>query len=203
MTKKRIGIYGGTFSPPHIGHVGAAESFSRAIQPDELIIMPDFLPPHKQLDGKVSAEDRLEMSRLAFDHIKNVKISDLEIKRGGRSYTSVTLEELSSDESELYFLCGTDMFLTLGEWYRPEIIFKLATICFVRREFDVQNDHLIEKLKSEYTEKFGARIIPIDISAREISSSELRLALKNNSPYAREMIPTKVYDYIIRGGLYK
>ena len=202
MAKKRIGIYGGTFSPPHIGHVGAAESFSLTVNPDELLIMPDFLPPHKEICGKVSAEDRLEMSRLAFGHIKNAVISDMEIKRGGRSYTSVTLEELSKDDRELYFLCGTDMFLTLGTWYRPEVIFKLATICYVRRENDAEKSRLIEELTREYRERFDAKIIPIDLSVREVSSSELREYLRVSSEKAAELLPPSVYSYIVNRGLY-
>lgn len=202
MAKRKIGIYGGTFSPPHIGHVGAAESFSRAVNPDELLIMPDFLPPHKEICGKVTAEDRLEMSRLAFGHIKNAVISDMEIKRGGRSYTSVTLEELSKDDRELYFLCGTDMFLTLGTWYRPEVIFKLATICYVRREADEENSRLIEERTREYRERFEANIIPIDLSVREVSSSELREYLENNSDKAEELLSPAVYSYIKKRGLY-
>ncbi|MBE6645636.1 MAG: nicotinate (nicotinamide) nucleotide adenylyltransferase [Ruminococcaceae bacterium] len=203
MDKKRIGIYGGTFSPPHIGHVGAAESFSRAISPDELLIMPDFLPPHKQYDGEVTAEDRLEMSKLAFGHIENAFISDMEIKRGGKSFTSVTLEELTSPNSELYFLCGTDMFVTLEEWYRAPLIFKLAVICYVRRESDAEYDSITERLEKEYKEKYGARIIRIDSQVREISSTELRGALQSGSESARELLPEPVYDFIKERGLYR
>ena len=142
MTK--IGIYGGTFSPPHIGHIGAAKSFGREVELDEILIMPDFLPPHKQFDFEATENDRLEMCRRAFCGIDKVTVSDLEIKRGGTSYTSVTLEELSAPNRELYFLCGTDMFLTLDKWRRPEVIFKLATICCIRRESSLENDLLIE-----------------------------------------------------------
>ncbi len=203
MAKRKVGIYGGTFSPPHTGHVGAAESFFSAVNPDKLLIMPDFLPPHKELCGNVSAEDRLEMSRLAFGHIKNAVVSDMEIKRGGRSYTSVTLEELSADGDELYFLCGTDMFLTLGTWYRPEVIFKLATICVVRRETDAENTLRIEELTRIYKEKFNAKIMPIELSVREVSSSELREYLESGSDRAKELLPIGVYDYIKKRGLYK
>ena len=201
--KKKIGIYGGTFSPPHIGHIGALESFARAVMPDLLLIMPDFLPPHKQIDGEVSPEERLEMSRLAFGHIQNAQISDMEIKRGGRSYTSVTLEELSGEDRELYFLCGTDMFITLEQWYRPEVIFKLAYICYVRRESDSKLDFLTEQLENKYREKYGAKIIRIDSEVREVSSSELRAALHSGSDNVRELLSESVYKYISERGLYK
>ena len=199
---KKIGIYGGTFSPPHLGHIGAAESFVRAVELDELLIMPDFLPPHKSFDGEVTELDRLEMCRLAFGHVRNAKISDLEIRRGGRSYTSVTLEELSSPDAELYFLCGTDMILTLGEWYRPDVIFKLATICYVRRENIKENDALISERVKEYEEKYGARIISVPTGVREVSSSELRAALKRGGAVS-DMLSPAVFGYIKEKGLYR
>lgn len=202
MEKRKIGVYGGTFSPPHAGHVSAAESFARAITPDKLIIMPDFLPPHKEFDGKVSAQDRLKMCELAFSHIENVEVSDLEIKRGGKSYTAVTLEALSEPDTELYFLCGTDMFLTLGEWYAPERIFKSATICVIRRESDPENDSRIDTLISCYEEKFSAKVLKIPGRIVEISSSEVREAVRS-SKNIEKYLPKKVSDYIVDKGFYK
>lgn len=202
MEKRKIGIYGGTFSPPHVGHVAAAESFAKAVAFDKLIIMPDFLPPHKRFDGNVSAEDRLNMCKLAFSHIKNVEISDLEIKRGGKSYTAVTLEELSSPDAELYFLCGTDMFLTLGEWYAPERIFRSATICYIRRESDSENTECIKKLSEEYKKEYSAKIMEIPGQIVEISSSDIRDLLKN-SAHSNSFLPEKVSEYIAKSGLYK
>ena len=202
MKKQKIGIYGGTFSPPHVGHVSAAESFAKAIDFDKLIIMPDFLPPHKKYDGEVTAEDRMQMCSLAFSHIANVEISDMEIKRGGKSYTAITLDELSSDDRELYFLCGTDMFLTLGEWYAPEKIFERATICIIRRENDPVNDSRIDELIDEYKEKYSAKIVKISGDVVEVSSSEVRDAVKNSRP-SSELLPEKVYKYILDKGFYR
>ena len=202
MQKRKIGIYGGTFSPPHSGHVGAAESFCRELSLDELIIMPTFLPPHKQYDGEASAEDRVEMCKLAFGHIDKVRVSDLEIKRGGKSYTAVTLEELYSDGAELYFLCGTDMFVTIDKWYTFEKIFNLAVICYVRREDEYGLGELIKTKVQEYTQKYNAKIIGIPSDVREISSSEIRNGIKNKADLS-ELVPRKVYDYIIEKGLYR
>lgn len=202
IRKKKLGIYGGTFSPPHSGHVGAAEAFSEAVSLDELLIMPDFLPPHKQIDGEVDALDRIQMCKLAFSHIPKACVSDLEIKRGGKSYTALTLEELSGEDRELYFLCGTDMFLTLGEWYMPEKIFEKATICYVRRECDDVCEQEISARTREYLKRFDARIIPISAPVKVVSSSELRLAIKENSPLAEELLPKKVFEYIKFKGLY-
>ena len=202
MRKSRIGIYGGTFSPPHLGHVRAAEVFLKAVELDKLLIIPDFLPPHKQLDGNVTAEDRLQMCKKAFEHIERAQISDMEIKRGGKSYTALTLQELSSADSELYFLCGTDMFLTLDQWYKPEIIFDLANICYVRRENAYENEELIKIKTEQYIKKFGARIIDIESNVTEISSTELRAALNKKSPAASSFLPEKVYEYILKKGIY-
>ncbi len=203
IPKKKLGIYGGTFSPPHNGHVGAAEAFAATVAPDKLLIMPDFLPPHKQIDGEVDTCDRIEMCKLAFSHVTSAEVSELEIKRGGTSYTALTLEELSSNEHELYFLCGTDMFLTLGEWYMPDKIFELATICYVRRENDEENGNEIKLRTEEYIKKFNARIIPISAPVKEISSSELRLAIKQNDNRLTKLLPQGVYEYIKIRGLYK
>ena len=202
-SKTRLGIYGGTFSPPHLGHVGAAKSFYGAVPLDKLLIIPDFLPPHKQIDGEISADDRIEMCKLAFADVKGAEVSDIEIKRGGKSYTALTLAELSSDENELYFLCGTDMFLTFGEWYKPEEIFKLATICFVRRENDKENDLEIQRRTEEYINRFSARIIQISAPVTEISSSELRIAIKEDDERLVELLPSSVLKYIKERGLYK
>lgn len=199
---KKIGIFGGTFSPPHIGHISAAKGFISAVSLDELIIMPDFLPPHKTFDGEASTEERIEMCRLAFGNIPGVTVSDFEIKRGGKSYTAVTLEELSSPDKELYFLCGTDMFLTLSSWYKPEIIFKNAIICYVRRETDSDNSILIKKASEDYIAKYNARIIPIPSDINEISSSEIRKLIKSGDNL-EQYLTSEVAKYIFDKGIYK
>ena len=198
---KRIGIFGGTFNPPHIAHVAAAEAFSGRIDPDILMIIPDFIPPHKTFAGTVTPSQRLDMCKLAFSHIKNVEVSDLEIARGGKSYTANTLTELSAPDRELYFLCGTDMFLTLDRWYSPETIFKLATICYVRRESDESLNGEIKRCTALYEEKYGARIIAIDMDTVELSSTEVREALSSSG--SCDAIPESVMQYIKQEGLYK
>ena len=176
----RLGIYGGTFSPPHVGHVEAAEAFCREMNLDKLLIIPTFVPPHKIKSDDATSEQRLEMCRLAFSHIPCAEISDMEIKRGGKSYTYLTLEELSGDGVELFFLCGTDMILTFDEWKRYEYIFSLATICYARRENDAQNTLKIREKIGQY-EKMGAKIVEIDHDVKEISSTEIREMIAHRS----------------------
>jgi nicotinate-nucleotide adenylyltransferase len=125
----------------------------------------------------------------------------MEIKRQGKSYTYLTLEELSSPDAELYFLVGTDMLLTIDSWKFPEKIFGMATICFVRREADTETEkHIDEKLEL-YRRKYGAKIIRINNDAVEISSTEIRERLLSGLSLD-EYISPKVLEYIKAGGLY-
>ncbi len=201
MTEK-IAIYGGTFNPPHIAHIRACKAFYEKIKPDKLLVIPDFLPPHKDVSDGVTSEDRLEMTRLAFEDMPNAEVSDMEIKRGGRSYTAITLSELKTDENKLYFLCGTDMFLSLESWYRPDMIFSLATICYVRRESEIENDKRLADAERLYREKYNADIIPIVIEALELSSSEIREKIKQKSDVL-DFIPKNVNNYIQNRGIYR
>ncbi len=194
IKKEKLAIYGGTFNPPHVGHVRSAEALSRAINPDRFLIIPAFSPPHKLAVDCAEPEDRLNMCRLAFSHIKNTVISDIEIKRGGKSYTSDTLEELAREDRDLYFLCGTDMLLTMSSWYRPERIFSLATICLVRREDDAFLTELIAKTREKYEQSFAARILEIKAEVTNLSSTTVRDAIKNGN--AEPLLTHDVFDYI-------
>lgn len=200
MQKKRLGIYGGTFAPPHIGHILAAESFVRELDLDELLIIPALIPPHKKYDGEATVSDRLAMSRLAFSDVPKAVVSDLEIKRKGKSYTYLTLEELADEGTELFLLCGTDMFLTLDKWRCAEKIFALANICYVRREMDAQTTEFIQKKCDEYKSKYSARVFEIKNSVVEISSSELRALLKSSE--CKDYLKPEVLEYIKSRGLY-
>jgi len=199
--KLRVGIFGGTFNPPHKAHVRAAEQLVREMSLDRLYVIPAYQPPHKALIGNATAEDRLEMCRLAFSHIDGCVISDIEIIRGGKSYTAITLGELSSPDTELFLFCGTDMLLTLDSWYSPEVIFSLASICYARRECEVDLTARIDEKVSEYREKFGARIYAVGGEVIPLSSTEVRSALAVGE--GRELIPESVYGYITARGLYR
>ena len=197
----RLGIYGGTFSPPHIGHIEAARAFCRQMALDRLLIIPTNIPPHKSGEGKAPAEDRLRMCELAFSELDAAEISDMEIKRTGTSYTYLTLEELTSPDTELFFLCGTDMILTMDSWRYPERIFALSTICYMRRESDALIGEEIDAKVEEYRARFGARIIRIEAPAVQMSSSEVRAALSEGREVCR-MLEEKTLGYIRERGLY-
>lgn len=197
----RIGIYGGTFNPPHIGHIHAAASFISAVDLDKLLIVPTYIPPHKSTDDFASAEDRLSMCQLAFSDLPNAVVSDMEIKRKGKSYTYLTLEELSGKDIDLYFLCGTDMFLTLETWMNFKRVFELATICYILRENDASLSKLLDDKAEEYHRLYHASTIKIDSIAINISSTEIRESIQKN-PNESPMLDKKTLSYIIDRGLY-
>lgn len=199
MKKTRVGIFGGTFNPPHIGHVEAAKAFAEQMALDELIIMPAFLPPHKSCDLTVTSNERFEMCKIAFKDVDRATVSDLEISRGGKSFTYLTLEELKRDDRELYFLCGTDMILTMDMWRNPDIIFSLAEICYIRRENDSETTDLIEKKCDEYRSIYGASVHPIVADVIEISSSDIR----GTDSVAAEYLLPDVLEYVRKKGFYK
>ena len=197
----RIGIYGGTFSPPHNGHLLAAKAFMEQMWLDILYVIPTAIPPHKEMEVAVSAEDRLAMTRLAFGGMEGVYVSDMEIARGGRSYTVDTLRELSGEDRRLFLLCGTDMMLTLDTWRSPEEIFRLCYPVYIRRDNDRSLDGPIIKKIAEYHEKYGKVVRKIVTEPLELSSAEVRAALKSGKPIS-QLVPPAVEKYIQDKHLY-
>ena len=134
----KTGIYGGTFNPIHNGHLHIVEEFRRGLGLDRVLLIPTRVPPHKAAPDLASAQDRCAMCRLAIQEKPWLELSDIEMRREGKSYTAETLEELSAlyPQDQFYLLMGEDMFLTLDRWYRPETIFSLASVCTTPRSAD-------------------------------------------------------------------
>ena len=197
----KIGIFGGTFDPPHIGHINSFKDFLGQFEFDKVFVIPVNTPPHKSLKSSVSSVDRLNMSRLAFGNIsENVIVSDLEIKREGKSYTADTIKYFKEQGyDDIYFLCGTDMLLTLDMWYKPEYILQNAKIVFARRENDVENTEKIASKIKKYTEMYGATVIPLKTNVLEISSTEIREGIKLGD---NRYLSSSVIEYIFEKGLY-
>lgn len=197
----RVGIYGGAFAPIHIGHVEAAKAFMEQMWLDVLFVIPTGTSPHKEMSGGASDADRLEMCRLAFEGIEGVIVSDMEIRRQGKSYTVDTLRELTADDRRLFLLCGTDMILTLDKWREADEIFKLSYPVYIRRESDESLDEkLIEKV-TEYRNKYGKNVVRIKAPAIEVSSSLVREKIARGEDIDA-LIPTAVAKYIKEKGLY-
>lgn len=198
----RVGIYGGSFSPVHNGHVLAARAFMEQMWLDILYIIPAGIPPHKSLQGDVTAADRLEMCRLAFSDMDGVIVSDLEIRREGKSYTVDTLRELYDPAGRLFLLMGTDMLLTLDRWREPDEIFRLSYPVYIRREEDASLDEPIVEAITRYRETYGKVVRRIVTPAVELCSSDIRAAIAAGRPIDH-MTPPLVADYIHTHNLYR
>ena len=198
----RIGIYGGTFSPVHHGHVAAAKAFMEQMWLDILYIIPTGTTPHKQMDGEVTAAQRLKMCELAFADVDGVIVSDLEIRREGKSFTVDTLEALSGEDRRLFLLLGTDMMLTLDTWRAPERIFELCYPVYVRRESDKALDEEIVQKIALYNQKYGKVVRRIVTDPVEVSSTEIRAAVKAGQGI-EGLVPARVAAYIKENGLYQ
>lgn len=171
------------------------------MKPDRIFLIPTAVPPHKEVaEGTPAEEERLVMTRLAAGEILGAEVLDLELRRGGKSYTVDTLRDLKEQypDEELIFLVGTDMLLTLDEWRKPEEILSLAAIALFPREAD-QRRAVVEKAR-ELTARFGGRILLIKGEPLEISSTELRAALQSRG--GRQYLPEAAYEHIIRHRLY-
>lgn len=202
----KIGIYGGTFNPPHLGHMAAARAAVEALKLDKLLLIPAAIPPHKALpQGTPAPEHRLAMTEKMGDALglpKVVQVSDQELHREGASYTSDTLEAIHAQypEAELWLLMGTDMFLTLHRWHEPERIMALAGICgFGRTEQDGESVFAPQR---EYLAKhFGAKVVTMTLPGLvDVSSTRLRELLAAGA--GREYLAPAVYGYILMHGLY-
>ncbi len=203
----KIGIFGGTFNPPHLGHLAAARAAIEALGLDKLLIIPAAIPPHKELPGNTPApEHRLAMSEKMADALLMpgvAEVSSMELDRAGKSYTSDTLAALREQypEAELWLLMGTDMFLTLHLWHDPGTILKLAGVCaFGRSEQDTE---AVFAPQREHLEKTfpGAKITTITLPGLvDISSTRLR-ELLGSGEGGKYLYPA-VYGYILMNGLY-
>ncbi len=198
----RVGIYGGTFSPVHHGHVAAARAFMEQMWLDILYVMPTGVSPHKIMQGDATPHDRLEMCRLAFADMDGVIVSDMEIKREGKSYTVDTLRAMSREEDRLFLLLGTDMLLTLDSWREPEEIFRLAYPTYIRREADSALDDEIVRKISLYQETYGKVVRRIVAPPIELSSSQIRKNVFEGRPID-QLVPPAVAVYIETHGLYR
>ena len=198
----KIGIYGGTFSPPHIGHVLSAEAFYREMKLDKLYVIPAGIPPHKSIDYPDDPEKRLRLCELSFSDIPNTEVSDIELKREGKSYTVLTLRELTQEGRELFLLCGTDMILTLDSWYCSDEIFRLCTPVCVRRESDVETGQRLREKLELYRERYGVDVPIIDLPVTEISSSEIRDRIGRGESVSGLVMPA-AEEFILTEGMYR
>ena len=203
----RIGVYGGTFNPPHLGHIAAARAVFETLKLDRLLLIPDRQPPHKPLpEGSPSPEQRLELTRLAGEQLglgDRVETLDLELHRSGPSYTADTLRAVHEryPDDELWLLMGTDMFLTLHTWHKPEQILALAGIAAFSRSQEDTEELFSRQRERLYRTYPSARIFTLSVPGMvEISSTQLRELLAEGR--GGQFLAPAVYGAVLRDGLY-
>ena len=196
-----IGIYGGTFNPPHLGHIRAAQMAVEALGLDRLLVIPDRIAPHKQLpEGSASPEQRLRMLELALEGEQRIEVCDLELRREGPSYTYETVEQLHAQfpQDRLILLMGTDMFLSFHQWRYPERILKYAQLGVFYRGTPAEQTDIRER-KAEM-ERNGHTVHLLKNEVVDISSTQLRRMLVFEC--AGPFLPKGVEPFIRQLGLY-
>ena len=177
----KIGVYGGSFNPPHLGHVRAAQACKQALGLDRVLVIPASIPPHKQLtSSSASPEERLALTRLAFENLPGFEVLNLEIRREGKSYTVDTIRELKAQyaHDELFLMMGTDMFLSFQDWYSPQEIARCAQlVCFSRYDADAENRAALQKQADTLEKLYGQRPVLLTNDCFDISSTEARRLL--------------------------
>ena len=220
----KIGLFGGTFNPVHLGHLRAAVEVREGFELDEIYLIPAALPPHKAAGEVAASEDRLNMLNLALGAASGLKVSDVELKRSGPSYTIDTVayfKQALPGESRLFLIMGLDAFLEIDTWksYR-ELLAQIPFIVINRPQADSQaaggpwnllDDFLTTELSADYS--FSASrsaylasgqqpIYVWEVTALDISSTRIRRAINENRPIDY-WVPGKVADYIRTKGIYR
>ena len=197
----KIGIYGGTFNPVHTGHIHAAKQTAEILGLDKLILIPDRIAPHKEIpSGSPTPEQRLEMLQLAVAGEEGIEVSDIELKREGKSFTYLTVEALAEEypEAQLYLLMGTDMFLTFHTWRNPERITARATLAVMYRGEKGEREKIAACEAA--MEQTGVRVDLVKNEIIPISSTQLRRLIAFDC--AGQFLPDGVEGYIRAHKLY-
>ncbi len=197
----RIGIFGGSFNPPHLGHILAAREFQQKLCLDRVLLIPAATPPHKTLTANSPApRHRMEMTRLAAAELPYAEVSDIELRREGASYTADTLDELRViyPEDEFFLLMGTDMFLSFETWYHPERIAAQATVAVAHRSAD--NAQQLRSCADRLNDTLQLQTVFVENEYLPHSSTSVRALLAFQA--AQDYISPEVQDYIQKNDLY-
>lgn len=197
----KLGVFGGTFNPIHKAHVHMAVACAQHLQLNRIVLIPTYIPPHKQVLDLAGAADRLAMCRLAVQDHPLFEVCDYEIRQEGKSFTYKTLEYLRGcyPGMEMLLLMGADMFLTVQSWRKAREIFRLATLCAVQREPGEAPGLEAHRVALE---AMGAKCVVLDVEPTPLSSTEVRSAVRAGEDVS-DMLSPSVRDYIHRHGLYR
>lgn len=195
----KIGMYGGSFNPPHNGHLHLACEVGSLAGLDKIIIIPSNISPQKSNNGNIDPMHRINMCKEVFDS-PLFEVSDCEIARGGKSFTVDTLTFLKEKypEAELYLFMGSDMLLSFHTWHRYKDILEMCTICAIARENEKNADVLKKYADSMLAD---GNVFVFDIEPIEVSSSEIREKIKKGIT-CKGLISEKTEKYIKENNLY-
>jgi len=188
----KVGIFGGTFDPIHLGHLITAQSVKEIRNLDKIIFIPAYISPHKTDAKPSSPEDRLNMIKIAVDGIPFFDCSDIEVNKGGISYTVDTLRELKKYYDKIEFIIGYDNIFTFHTWKEPDEIFKLADVIVLKRK----SSH-----PPQFEDKYFRQAIFVQTRGIEISATDIRERVKSGMPI-NFLVPPKVMEYIYNHKLY-
>ena len=188
--RRKIGILGGTFNPPHLGHLIIADQVRNQLGLEKVLFIPSANPPHKTKKKTIDAEHRMAMIRDSIDSDDGFILDDTEIKRGGKSYTFDTIVQLREKhpDVEFYFIIGADMVEDLENWHKIDELVNMVQFVAVNRP--------------EYSLKPSYPVIFVDVPNIDISSSVIRQKVRDDCSI-RYLVPLEVEKYIEREGLYK
>jgi nicotinate-nucleotide adenylyltransferase len=197
----RVGLLGGTFNPPHVGHMLCAQEALSALELDRVLLVPVHTPPHKQLQADPGPDVRLELCRLAVGDARGIEVSELEIERPGRSYTVDTLRALhdARPEDDLTFIAGADQACGLPGWREPAALLELAELAVAEREA-TRRDDVREALYGLPGAERRVRFF--SMPRIDVSSSLIRRRVADGRPI-RWLVPDAVAHAIAERGLYQ
>jgi nicotinate-nucleotide adenylyltransferase len=200
LSRVRIGILGGTFNPPHLGHLVCAQEAWLALGLDRVLLVPASRPPHKPVEDEPGVEHRLELCRLAVEGDPRLEVSELEVRRAGPSYTVDTLSELHSTapDNDLFLIVGGDIAAGLRDWHEPERVLALATLAVAKRRGTPRTTvaAALAHLKG------GERTRFFRMPRIGVSSTLVRERARADLPI-RYLVPEPVAGYIADQGLYR
>jgi nicotinate-nucleotide adenylyltransferase len=197
----RVGILGGTFNPPHLAHLVCASEAASQLRLDRVLLTPVAQAPHKEAPYDPGPQERLELCRLAVAGDDRFEVCDLEVRRGGSSFTVDTLRELHAQtpEDDLTFIVGGDTALGLPSWREPEAVLGLATLAVAERSGAGRGD-VAERLRVSFPD--AAPPVFFDMPRLDISSSQIRRHVAEGRSI-RYLVPDPVAERIARGRLYR
>lgn len=199
MNRKKTGLFGGTFNPPHIGHLLIVKKIKKEFNLDKIIFIPAYCPPHKKMDNIISSEHRLNMVKLLIMDEPSLVVSEFEIKKNMVSYTIDTVKYFINEffEEDLFFIIGSDNFNYIETWKDYKNLLNIINfIIYLRNGFS--QERLLEKHKTIINQKiFWSKSELINIS-----SSEIREKIRNGENCIED-IGEKVWNYIVKNNLYK